>query len=564
MGPLDSAVAAVVRAALAAELPGAAHLRDDDVERCTKAALGDVRVDLRRVFGAERIPRDACERARRRLEDVPGVTKAVAVPPRLYLALDVRFVYDAVVDGVGAQGAAYGAGRPRGMRAIVQFSDPNVNKPLHVGHLRNNFLGMAMSGLLEIDGYTVERQADHNDWTLPACQAAVAYRLWGDGATPASTGLKGDHLVGRYYVMFHQRNAELRAAAADDATELDDRAVEMLVRMERGDAEAVALNEVITGWADEGIRATYGRIGTDVDVYYESHLVDEGRAIVAEGLERGAFRRRADGSVYCDLTDAGFGEITIVRRDGTPTVYRQWLAIDIHRFMAPSYDRAVILIGQEWKPGFTLFLEMLRRLGHDWMSRLEIVYYGMVAQPEGRMKSRYGAVVTVDGLLDELESGLRDRGVDAGRAPALATGVLKHMLLAVRRDKDVTYDDGKLWSEHLPRFEEVVETLEWAEDPSAAAPSEPAPRDAGDESALRALLLAVDEWPRAAAQACTRLDPARVVRFVEELVSSARRCERRVGVPLPLRRCTAITLRRALGTINVDVPSVTASPPVAR
>ena len=238
---------------------------------------------------------------------------------------------------------------------VVQFSDPNVNKPLHIGHLRNNFIGMALSRIIGSQGFQVQREAIHTDWGVHICQALLSY-ISNEPATPESLDMKADHFVGLHYTRFHEEVARRRCSNARSASfdlvtgDLEAAAQDLLRRLTGKEQIALRAHyERLMAWADTGIRQTYARIGTDLDaVFYESQYVAECWTLVEWGLSKGLWARRADGSVFCNVGD---GEVTLLRRDGTPVVYAQWIAVDRHRFADRDFDVALLLMGSEWRLG---------------------------------------------------------------------------------------------------------------------------------------------------------------------------------------------------------------------
>lgn len=462
---------------------------------------------------------------------LPGIRRAVAVPPRVYLSPTTALLRDAVAGAV--RDPAYGrapAARPE--LRIVSFSGPNVNKPLHLGHLRNNLIGMALATLLADAGHTVERQAPHCDWGIHICQALLAWLKWGEGKTPADTGEKGDHFVGRHYVEFHRRVAGEPGLEAEAAA--------LMQAMEDGDERLRAVNHTFARWADAGIRETYARIGTRMDaLFYDQDHLDAGVRLIADALAAGRCHRRADGSVYVDLTAHGLGEITLERRDGTPTVYRQWMAVNIARYPSRPFDRIHVVTGKEWEAGIGVLRETLRAFGHEWAARMTAVHYGLVVLPEGRMKSRQGSGVGVDGVLDELAA-------DYGEPVALA--LLKHHFLGVRRSRDVVYDRAALRGAARDRFAAVVRALAWAEGADAVRGPEP------PENAVRAALLHLGALPATVARTTGELEPAHLVRHLDETAAHARAVAPGLDPDDPLRAAFGVVLRRTLALLNVALP----------
>jgi arginyl-tRNA synthetase len=535
------AIQAILLPPVADRLPGISLT----VERSPRAALGDVRV---RVGGrGAKVDASMVAAVAADLSRSDAVAGTTVIPPSVYLRLDIGFLHDTVVDQL-TRPAPTRAPAGRGL-AILSFSDPNVNKPLHLGHLRNNFLGMALCRMLQWAGWTVECQADHNDWGLPLCQAAAAYRRFGGDTTPASTATKADHFVGRHYVRFHDPGL-----GAGRREALDREAAALLRGIEFGDAGALELCERLARWAEEGIQATYRRIGTELDrVLFGSHYVVPGNALIRAAVDNGTMTSRPDGSVYLDLHEAGLDDVTVVRSDGTPLFYRQWFAMDVDRFGSGGYDRAILLSGREWRAGFRTYTAALRRLGHRWVERIESIHYGMVNLPEGRMSSRRGAVVAADELVSAVADGLSDRG-DGGAAVAL----LGWHFLRRDRERDLTFDETELWHNSRPELRRLAGLL----DPDRHRPgpaTAAAPGTGSSRDSYRELLLRLDEFPAAAAAAVDALEPARIARYLQRLTEVALRAPLPDGRSGTVATAVAGTVRQGLSLLNIHLEGATAA-----
>jgi arginyl-tRNA synthetase len=512
------------------------------VQANPRGVPAEFRIDVRPMRPSHQPIAEACRAVAAAIAEIPGVARTTSVPPNVYLSPSTELLADCVTDSVLGDPHSYGRS-PAVERLfyIVSFSGPNVNKPLHLGHLRNNFLGMAIANLLDDKGHTVERQAPHCDWGIHIAQALLAWRKWGNGATPENVGEKGDHFVGRHYVLFHQRATPALEAEAS----------ELMQALEDGDEALLAENHRFTRWADDGIRETYARIGTRMDgIFYDKDYLDEGRRLIEEGLATGRCTRRDDSSVFIDLSAHDLGEVTLVRRDGTPTVYRQWMAVNIARYPSRPMDRIRVVTGKEWEAGIRVLRETLRALGQEWAAQMEGVHYGLVVLPDGRMKSRQGSGVAADILLDAVRDRLVEAWSQAGDAPAdaaaicevLGIGVLKYMFLSAKRSRDVVYSKQLLWEEAVPRFAAVVRTLRRAE--------QPASRTGMFGPAERSLILAINKLPNIIDRAASELEPAHLVRHVDDMVMAARRADASDS----LRMATAVALRRSLALLGVALP----------
>ena len=330
-----------------------------------------------------------------------------------------------------------------GKRVMVEFSCPNTNKPLHLGHLRNNVLGESISRILSLAGADVRKVNLINDRGVHICKSMLAYQVYGGGRTPADEGLKSDHFVGKYYVMFNALKAEDPKA--------EEKAQELLRRWEAGDTEVLALWKTMNSWAVEGIKATYLRQGVDFDAYYfESLTYMKGVDEILKGLEQGIFYKEADGSTWVDLEDIGLDKKVLLRKDGTSLYITQDIGTAIYRHHDWPFDQLVYVVASEQQYHFRVLFEILKRLGHPWASNLYHLAYGLVNLPSGRMKTREGTVVEADDLIEEL-SGLasqeiaekgRDESVGdvAGVSDKIALGAIHYYLLQTSPTKDMLYD----------------------------------------------------------------------------------------------------------------------------
>ncbi|MBN1296563.1 arginine--tRNA ligase [bacterium] len=330
-----------------------------------------------------------------------------------------------------------------GRRVLVEYSSPNTNKPLHLGHFRNNVLGMAVINLLKAQGHDVIPATILNDRGIHICKAMVAYRRFAAGETPGTHGMKGDHFVGELYVRFDQ---EMRKAP-----ELLEEAHAMLRDWERGDPEVRALWRRMTAWVEEGFEATYRRIGSVFQhVQHESDTYLLGREIILGGVDRGVFERRDDGSLWIDLTADGLDAKALLRSDGTSLYITQDLGVAAERFRHLDIDEAIYVVGSEQIYHFRVLFEIFRKLGYSWADRCRHLSYGMVYLPEGKMKSREGTVVDADDLMDRM----RDMSLkvmheskvsvpDDRRdsiAEAIGLGAIKYYILKFNPQKDIHFD----------------------------------------------------------------------------------------------------------------------------
>jgi arginyl-tRNA synthetase len=396
----------------------------------------------------KRSPKDvAAELAaavRERGGEADGHGRVEAAGPYVNVRLDRPAVVADVLAAVAGEGERFGANRDlAGQRVVVEFSSPNTNKPLHLGHLRNDAIGMAVARILEAGGAEVLRLNLINDRGIHICKSMLAYREFGAGATPASSGQKSDHLVGDFYVRFGQWAQE------NPQAEVETRA--LLLAWEQGDPEVRRLWQTLNRWAIDGINETYRKTGVRFDkVYLESETYLLGRAEILAGLERGVFQRDPDGSVWADLTGQSLDRKVLLRSDGTSLYVTQDVGTAVQRHRDWPFDQLIYVVGNEQRHHFQVLFLVLEMLGHAWAKSLHHLAYGMVNLPEGRMKTREGTVVDADDLIAELEALAlaeirakeRDAEIEdlAGTAEKIALGALNYYLLAPSPYKDMVFD----------------------------------------------------------------------------------------------------------------------------
>jgi arginyl-tRNA synthetase len=364
--------------------------------------------------------------------------------PYLNVRLDRPAVTQEVIAEVLQAGDSYGQGKDlAGKRVVVEFSSPNTNKPLHLGHLRNDAIGMSIARLVAAQGAGVLKVNLVNNRGVHICKSMLAYREFGDELTPERAGVKSDHLVGDFYVRF--------AEWARQEPGVEERAQQMLKAWEEGDPEVRALWEKMNRWAIEGIEQTYRKTGVSFDrVYLESETYLLGQREVLEGLERGLFYREQDGSVWVDLSAEGLDRKVLLRSDGTSLYLTQDLGTAIQRSRDWPFDRMIYVVGNEQRYHFQLLFRTLQLLGYPWAQDLHHLAYGMVNLPEGKMKSREGTVVDADELIADLErlaaEEIREKGREADvenlpeTAERITLGALNYYLLQASPYKDMLFD----------------------------------------------------------------------------------------------------------------------------
>jgi arginyl-tRNA synthetase len=353
-----------------------------------------------------------------------------------------------------------------GQAIMVEYSSPNTNKPLHLGHLRNNFLGWSVAEIFKANGYTVHKVQIINDRGIHICKSMAAWKLYGDGETPQNSGEKGDHLVGKYYVEFDKAyKAQIKALVEKGSTPEEAEkeapimklASDMLRKWEQRDPETLELWKTMNSWVYDGFNATYQKMGVDFEkLYYESDTYLLGKEEVMRGLEKGVFFRKEDGSVWVDLTADGLDQKVLLRSDGTSVYMTQDIGTAILRFRDfPKITGQVYTVGNEQEYHFKVLFLILGKLGYEWARRCYHLSYGMVDLPSGKMKSREGTVVDADDLIGEMigeaETQSRELGkmeeMTANEASQLfekiGLGALKFFLLKVDPKKRMLFDPSE-------------------------------------------------------------------------------------------------------------------------
>jgi len=345
---------------------------------------------------------------------------------------------------------------------MVEYSSPNTNKPLHLGHIRNNLLGYSVAEIMAASGKKVYKTQIINDRGIHICKSMLAWKLFGNGETPESTGLKGDKLVGNYYVAFDKAyKAEIKELMEAGKTEEEAKkqapllleAQAMLLKWEAGDEEVVALWRTMNQWVYDGFDITYKELGVDFDKnYYESDTYLLGKDIVEDGLKRGIFFRKEDNSVWIDLTDDGLDEKIVLRGDGTAVYMTQDIGTAIERFKDFDLNELVYTVGNEQDYHFKVLFLILKKLGFDWSENMYHLSYGMVDLPSGKMKSREGTVVDADDLMTEMTNTARTISQDLGKLEGyseeekealykvIGLGALKYYILKVDPKRRIMFN----------------------------------------------------------------------------------------------------------------------------
>lgn len=348
---------------------------------------------------------------------------------------------------------------------VIEYSSPNTNKPLHLGHIRNNLLGWSVAQLLTANGRNVKKVNLVNDRGIHICKSMLAWLRYGNGETPESSGMKGDHLVGKYYVEFDKHYKEEIRELVEKGVEEEQakkeaplmvEAQKMLKRWEEGDKEIRSLWEKMNGWVYAGFDETYKKMGVGFDkIYYESNTYLLGKELVQKGLDMGVLFRKVDGSVWCDLTDAGLDQKLLLRKDGTSVYMTQDLGTALLRHNDFGADQLIYVVGNEQDYHFQVLKIILGRLGFDWADKVYHLSYGMVELPNGKMKSREGTVVDADDLIEEMEKTAEEMCRERGKNDEmsadeqkelyhiLALGALKYFILKVDPTKTMLFNPAE-------------------------------------------------------------------------------------------------------------------------
>ena len=429
---------------------------------------------------------------------------------------------------------------------IVEYSSPNTNKPLHLGHIRNNLLGYSVSEILKAAGHPVHKTQIINDRGIHICKSMIAWQRYGNGETPASAKMKGDHLVGKYYVKFDEVYKEQikelmdHGMSEDDAkqqAEIIQAAQEMLRKWEANDEEVLSLWKEMNAWVYEGFDATYDQLGVDFDsLLYESDTYILGRDIVEKGLESGVFYKRDDGSVWCDLSDDGLDEKIVLRADGTSVYITQDIGTAIKRIEDhPDTEGMIYTVGNEQNYHFKVLFLILKKLGYEWAENLYHLSYGMVDLPSGRMKSREGTVVDADDLIAEMNQAAKTISAEHGKLEGLTDeekdelyhmigmGALKYFILKVDPKRGMVFnpeesvdfqgDTGPFVQYAYARIQSI-----------ARRAAEEGVSTSWDSNAIslhekeKELLKTMQRFPDAIQQAAEQYSPALIANYSYELV----------------------------------------------
>lgn len=489
----------------------------------------------------------------------------------------------------------YGFRQPtHGAPVVVEYSSPNTNKPLHLGHIRNNLIGYALSRILKANGHHVVKVNLVNDRGIHICKSMLAYSKWGNGETPESSGIKGDHLVGRYYVLFDQHyKEEIRELMERGLTEeeamrqapLIMEAQEMLQKWEANDPDVRALWKTMNDWTYHGFDATYRNLGVDFDhLYYESKTYLLGKEMVSEGLEKGVFKEKQDGSIWVDLSDEGLDEKLLLRSDGTSVYITQDLGTAELRYHDFKPGSLIYVVGNEQNYHFEVLVKVLKKLGKPYSEMIHHLSYGMVELPFGKMKSREGTVVDADDLMDEMFRTAEETTRELGKANdfpqeeaeelfrQIGLGALKYFILKVDPKKNMLFDpresidfNGNTGPFIQYTHARIRSLLRKAADAGYHLRSVQDHPDFPLQPQERILLRDLYQYPAIVSQAGEELNPALVANYLYELardynqfyqeIPVLREENRRIVVfRLLLSEMVSHVLKSGMYLLGIDVP----------
>lgn len=486
----------------------------------------------------------------------------------------------------------FGFAPANGQSVMVEFSSPNTNKPLHLGHLRNNFLGDSVSRILKANGYNVIKTCLVNDRGIHICKSMLAYAKLGNDETPELSGLKGDHLIGKYYVLFdkeYKRQIETLVAEGMSKEDAEKKAPwmleaqQLLLKWEQGDAETLALWKQMNEWVYAGFNDTYQKIGVNFDkTYYESKTYLLGKDAVEEGLAKGVFYKKPDNSVWIDLTAEGLDEKLVLRGDGTSVYMTQDLGTTDLKFSDFHSDKSIWVVGNEQDYHFQVLFAILKRLGRTYAAGCYHLSYGMVDLPSGKMKSREGTVVDADELVAEVTAAAAEEGNAKGKIEdfseaekqklfsMLGLGALKYYLLKVDPQKRMMFNPAESVELHghtgpfiqytHARTRSVLRKavqmgVEWVK-PAVAVPL---------ANSEREVIFTLTQFPERVADASRNYSPALISQYAYELAKAYNTFYAEVSIlqeshaeaqhaRLLLSQAVADGIQKAMGLLGIEVP----------
>jgi arginyl-tRNA synthetase len=520
--------------------------------------------------------------------NVPQVESFNVVSGFLNIKMSKDFWREQLLEIAGS--ASFGYFPPSGKTVMVEYSSPNTNKPLHLGHIRNNLLGHSVAKILTANGHRVIKVNLVNDRGIHICKSMLAWQKFGNGETPESSGKKGDHLVGEYYVRFDKeykrqmtvlRHTGVPEDEAKRQAPIMQEAQKMLLAWEQGNDEVFDLWEKMNEWVYEGFDATYKKLGISFDkTYYESRTYLLGKELVDEGLRKGVFVKREDGSVWCDLTPDGLDQKLLLRSDGTSVYMTQDLGTAKRRFMEYSFSELIYVVGNEQNYHFQVLKLILKKLGYDWSDNIYHLSYGMVELPEGKMKSREGTVVDADELIDAMVATARETSLELGKLAdvpkeeqqrlfhMVGLGALKYFILKVDPKKTMLFDpkesidfNGNTGPFIQYTYARTCSVLRKAQEQQAEA--NPAAAMPGEREVE--LIKNMADFPQVVAQAGIEYSPALVANYAFDLAREFNQYYHDVSIlkeedaavrqqRLALLQQVGKTLKTAMDLLGIELP----------
>jgi len=489
----------------------------------------------------------------------------------------------------------YGIFPSNGKEVMVEYSSPNTNKPLHLGHLRNNFLGWSVSEIFKANGYEVRKVQIINDRGIHICKSMVAWLKFGNGETPDSSGKKGDKLVGDYYVKFDQEYKKqiselvedgMEKAEAEKKAPIMKEAQELLLKWENKDPETYDLWEKMNSWVYSGFDATYKQMGVDFDkLYYESETFLLGKDEVLKGLESGVFFKKEDGSVWVDLTDEGLDEKLLLRADGTSVYMTQDIGTAILRYRDyPKISQQIYTVGNEQEYHFKVLFLILDKLGYEWAKECYHLSYGMVDLPTGKMKSREGTVVDADDLMDEMIETAREHTEELGKIDGFSKeeanelyetvglGALKYFLLKVDPRKRMLFDPNEsiqFQGNTGPFIQYTHARISAILRKAAQIEQMPSEADIQNlqelQTAEQSLIAMLNDYPAKLKEAADNYSPDIIAQYVYELAKEYNRFYQEISIfneedesalrfRIALSQKVAEVIKKGMGLLGADVP----------
>jgi len=483
----------------------------------------------------------------------------------------------------------FAVAKPNGQKVMVEYSSPNTNKPLHLGHVRNNLLGFSVAQILDAAGYEVIKTNLVNDRGIHICKSMLAWQLFGNGETPVSTGEKGDHLVGKYYVIFDKEyKKEIEFLKSEGQTEEEAKknapliktAQEMLQKWEAGDEEVLNLWKTMNTWVYDGFGKTYNALGIAFDkFYYESDTYLLGKDIVEEGLAKGIFFEKEDGSVWIDLKADGLDEKLVRRSDGTSVYMTQDLGTAQLKYDEFRMDESIYVVGNEQDYHFKVLFLILQKLGKSWAKGLYHLSYGMVDLPSGKMKSREGTVVDADDIISEMEQTAKEQTEALGKVDGfseedkqhlyhtIGMGALKYFLLKVDPKKRLLFDPNESvdFQGHTGPF--IQYTHARIKSVMSRAGIDYADKiDIKELSSVeRDLIVVLTQYPAIISEAAKEFSPAVIANYIYELAKAYNKFYHEKSIlqaeddllkqfRLQLSAASAKVISKGMGLLGIEVP----------